>query len=169
MNNYAHQEHLASSMLWLSLWRPYTRKEITVLVNPFQPLSLDEGKSIFGHKWGEVLYHLNKIIGRARWAKVAEQLNNLMCVKPQINSLSFSHQRCGHCITFGQVIAKLVEFMVMIAQQLFEICLHSWHLFVKKKSNLHINCSLLAFQRHIRPTKYMCLFVSGMLLFNVEL
>lgn len=30
-----------------------------------QPLTLDEGKSVYGHKWGEVLYHLNKIISRA--------------------------------------------------------------------------------------------------------
>jgi len=30
-----------------------------------KPLTLDEGKSIYSHRWGEVLYHLNKIISRA--------------------------------------------------------------------------------------------------------
>lgn len=29
------------------------------------PVSLDEGKSIYSHKWSEVLYHLNKIISKA--------------------------------------------------------------------------------------------------------
>lgn len=29
------------------------------------PVTLDEGKSIYSHKWAEVLYHLNKIISKA--------------------------------------------------------------------------------------------------------
>ena len=31
-------------------------------------LTLDEGKSIYSHKWSEVLFHLNKIISRARYS-----------------------------------------------------------------------------------------------------
>merc|ERR1711962_1545689 len=30
-----------------------------------KPLTLDEGKSIYSHQWGEILFHLNKIVSRA--------------------------------------------------------------------------------------------------------
>ena len=32
-----------------------------------KPLTLDEGKSIYSHQWGEILFHLNKIVSRARF------------------------------------------------------------------------------------------------------
>jgi len=65
----------SARMLTESEAKPYARMYGEKAVDPTfltflkdhhrNPLSPDEGKSIYGHRWGEVVYHLNKIISRA--------------------------------------------------------------------------------------------------------